>query len=80
MPIHLMLLLGMRTAMTRERQMAIKTLVRQGRYEVDAHRVAEAILLRMLDPARELPRAWEAQKECSKPSSSPVPSTNTAAG
>jgi hypothetical protein len=60
--------------------MAIKTLVRQGRYEVDARQVADAIVLRMLDRTRALPRAWAAQKECSKPASSPVPSTNTAAG
>ncbi len=63
--------------MKREIQM-LKTLVQQGLYEVDARRVADAIVLRILEQAA--PEGWAAQKECSTPSSGPAASTKTASG
>ena len=70
--------MNMEAAVKREEEMPpLKTLVQQGRYEVDARRVAEAIVDRILDRA---PAARAPQKECSKPSSWPTASTNTASG
>jgi hypothetical protein len=57
----------------------VKTLVKQGRYEVDAHRVAQAIMVRFFGAAA-VPGAPSPQNTCSKPKSSPSASRNTAAG
>lgn len=60
--------------------MPISTRVRQGRYEVDARRVADAILIRiMASPGAAVPSALT-HRECSKPASSPSASSKTASG
>jgi hypothetical protein len=56
----------------------IRTRVEQGRYEVDARRVADAILARLLASAGPIPGAVRTHRECSKPVSLPSASTKTA--
>jgi hypothetical protein len=67
-------------ATRREKEMPLKTLVQQGLYEVDARRVADAIVLRILGGMAHGPEPRVPQKECSKPSSWRSASRNAAAG
>src|SRR2546421_6941230 len=53
---------------------AIKSLVEQGRYEVDSQLVADAIISRMFGRSEFGSRRRGDQNSCSKPASSPSPS------
>ena len=59
--------------------MVTRAMLEQGAYEIDPQRVADAILDRILGHALLIPWAAEPQNECSKPSSAPAASTNSAA-
>src|SRR5205085_2893579 len=59
---------------------AIKTLVEQGRYEVDSQLVADAIISRMLSGSTFGTRRRAPQNSCSKPDSSSSASRKTTSG
>lgn len=59
---------------------SFKTQVQQGRYEIDARRVADAILARIMAPAEPMPIVVKTHRECSKPASLSSASTKTASG
>lgn len=58
----------------------IKTLVQQGRYEVDSYLVADAIVSRMLGQSSFAERRRDDQNWCSKPDRSPLASRKRASG
>lgn len=58
--------------------MVIKTMIEQGKYEVDPRRVADAIIARLLGAAGPIVPAVDLQNLCSNPASGSGAPANTA--